>query len=152
MIHWIIFTFGSSRGLSLGTVAFKSLRSCWYLIVIENTHRLFCGCFLWPARRDLNSRSPESESVALSSCATGGYGFGDPEQLYYTQTEQNNQVLKQNSPIILSRSGWGTATRKIRGFLQKLLTKALGYAIIFEHEKRCRLKCWCSSVGRAADL
>ena len=29
--------------------------------------------FYWPARRDLNSRSPESESVALSSCATGGY-------------------------------------------------------------------------------
>ena len=29
--------------------------------------------FEWSARRDLNSRSPESESVALSSCATGGY-------------------------------------------------------------------------------
>ena len=28
--------------------------------------------FLWSARRDLNPRSPESESVALSSCATGG--------------------------------------------------------------------------------
>ena len=26
----------------------------------------------WPARRDLNPQSPESESVALSSCATGG--------------------------------------------------------------------------------
>ena len=27
---------------------------------------------LWPARRDLNPRSSESESAALSSCATGG--------------------------------------------------------------------------------
>ena len=27
----------------------------------------------WPARRDLNPRSSESESAALSSCATGGY-------------------------------------------------------------------------------
>ena len=26
----------------------------------------------WSARRDLNPRSPESESVALSNCATGG--------------------------------------------------------------------------------
>lgn len=26
----------------------------------------------WPARRDLNPRPPESESVALSSCATSG--------------------------------------------------------------------------------
>ncbi len=28
---------------------------------------------LWPARRDSNPRSSESESAALSSCATGGY-------------------------------------------------------------------------------
>lgn len=27
---------------------------------------------LWPARRDSNPRSSESESAALSSCATGG--------------------------------------------------------------------------------
>ena len=27
----------------------------------------------WPARRDSNPRSSESESAALSSCATGGY-------------------------------------------------------------------------------
>ena len=31
--------------------------------------------FLWPARRDLNPRSSESESAALSNCATGGYIF-----------------------------------------------------------------------------
>ena len=36
----------------------------------------------WPARRDLNPCSPESESVALSSCATGGYvGRGAPDFL-----------------------------------------------------------------------
>ncbi len=29
--------------------------------------------FLWPARRDSNPRSSESESAALSNCATGGY-------------------------------------------------------------------------------
>ena len=29
--------------------------------------------FAWPARRDSNPRPPESESDALSSCATGGY-------------------------------------------------------------------------------
>ena len=28
---------------------------------------------VWPARRDLNPRSSESESAALSNCATGGY-------------------------------------------------------------------------------
>ena len=28
--------------------------------------------FVWPARRDSNPRSSESESAALSSCATGG--------------------------------------------------------------------------------
>ena len=27
----------------------------------------------WPARRDSNPRSSESESAALSNCATGGY-------------------------------------------------------------------------------
>ena len=27
----------------------------------------------WPTRRDLNPHSPESESVALSNCATDGY-------------------------------------------------------------------------------
>ena len=32
----------------------------------------FNGVFIWPARRDLNPRSSESESAALSSCATGG--------------------------------------------------------------------------------
>ena len=29
--------------------------------------------YFWPARRDSNPRSSESESAALSSCATGGY-------------------------------------------------------------------------------
>ena len=29
--------------------------------------------YFWPARRDLNPRSSESESAALSSCATSGY-------------------------------------------------------------------------------
>ena len=31
------------------------------------------GFFLWPARRDLNSQSSESESDALSNYATGGF-------------------------------------------------------------------------------
>ena len=29
------------------------------------------AAFVWPARRDLNPRSSESESAALSNCATG---------------------------------------------------------------------------------
>ena len=32
--------------------------------------------YFWPARRDSNPRSSESESAALSSCATGGYNRG----------------------------------------------------------------------------
>ncbi len=31
------------------------------------------GVLFWSARRELNPQSPESESVALSSCATGSY-------------------------------------------------------------------------------
>lgn len=45
------------------TVGFKSLRA--------DQKRHPVGCPFWPARRDLNPHSPESESVALSNCATG---------------------------------------------------------------------------------
>ena len=36
-------------------------------------HRKGCFFIFWPTRRDLNPHSPESESVALSNCATDGY-------------------------------------------------------------------------------
>ncbi len=39
--------------------------------------------FLWPARRDLNPRSSESESAALSNCATGGYILYLLNAIYY---------------------------------------------------------------------
>ena len=54
------------------TVGFKSLR---FLCVTkkQKTPQLWCLLFFWPTRRDLNPHSPESESVALSNCATDGY-------------------------------------------------------------------------------
>ena len=41
------------------------------LFVKKEIHQMV-NFFLWPARRDSNPRSPESESVALSNCATDG--------------------------------------------------------------------------------
>ena len=38
--------------------------------------------FAWPARRDSNPRPPESESDALSNCATGGF-FNFFRKKYY---------------------------------------------------------------------
>ena len=49
----------------------------------------------WSARRDLNSRSPESESVALSSCATGGNITAGAEQFHYTLFVPINQVFEK---------------------------------------------------------
>lgn len=39
--------------------------------LIGTPQRMFF--IFWPTRRDLNPHSPESESVALSNCATDGY-------------------------------------------------------------------------------
>ena len=47
---------------------FKSLR---FLKKLKFKTDKFALVGFWPARRDLNPQSPESESVALSSCATG---------------------------------------------------------------------------------
>lgn len=54
------------------TVGFKSLRFL-YVTKKQKTPQLWCLLFFWPTRRDLNPHSPESESVALSNCATDGY-------------------------------------------------------------------------------
>ena len=50
------------------------------------------GVFLaWPARRDSNPRPLESESTAISSFATGGYGVSFEHESYYTPSFRNWQ-------------------------------------------------------------
>ena len=77
------------------TVGFKSLR---FLCVTkkQKTPQLWCLLFFWPTRRDLNPHSPESESVALSNCATDGYkphfSYGCFFIIKYNQSESSSQI------------------------------------------------------------
>lgn len=49
--------------------------------ITEKSNCVLQLLFSWPARRDSNPRSSESESAALSSCATGGYKGTDNRPL-----------------------------------------------------------------------
>ncbi len=44
-----------------------------YFLKKVNLPKKFAITLGWPAQRDLNPRSSESESAALSNCAMGGY-------------------------------------------------------------------------------
>lgn len=49
----------------------------------------------WPARRDLNPRPPESESVALSSCATSGNSnniIAHPANIFKGEIAKNAKI------------------------------------------------------------
>ena len=54
------------RSVALCRSSFESL------LMKKPTGRLRLTCRFWPARRDSNPRSSESESAALSNCATDG--------------------------------------------------------------------------------
>ena len=59
------------------------------------------GVFLaWPARRDSNPRPLESESTAISSFATGGYGVSFEHESYYTPSFRNWQEENARSTKI----------------------------------------------------
>ena len=79
-----------------------------------------------------------------------------------SQQEKNNYIKKLENEIVNQRIALEDIKKAENEHLLKisayedqiriLKSKVFGYDIIVEHEKRCRLKCWCSSVGRAADL
>ena len=55
----------------LGRHSLPRVRILYSMVKHKKTTPLKRCCFLWPARKDSNLRPSESESDALSSCATG---------------------------------------------------------------------------------
>ena len=62
----------------------------------ERGHRRYGVPLVWPTRKDSNLRPSESESDALSSCATGRYGIRTL-LLYHTRFEIASPFLKKCS-------------------------------------------------------
>ena len=82
--------------------------------------------FSWPARRDSNPRSSESESAALSSCATSGYIYGQPQRSPHfinisdVESEQDYIAVLHNVVLALTADkslflsgGHGAARHKV---------------------------------------
>ena len=86
------------------TVGFKSLR---FLCVTkkQKTPQLWCLLFFWPTRRDLNPHSPESESVALSNCATDGYKPHFSYGCFLLSNTINQRVLPKLRTALPARFG-----------------------------------------------
>ena len=86
------------------TVGFKSLRfPC--VTKKQKTPQLWCLLFFWPTRRDLNPHSPESESVALSNCATDGYKPHFSYGCFLLSNTINQRVLPKLRTALPARFG-----------------------------------------------
>ena len=86
------------------TVGFKSLRFL-YVTKKQKTPQLWCLLFFWPTRRDLNPHSPESESVALSNCATDGYSAVFSYGCFLLSNTINQRVLPKLRTALPARFG-----------------------------------------------
>ena len=91
---------------STGLFSLRSASNPFFSLYIKNKkHRKGCLLFFWPTRRDLNPHSPESESVALSNCATDGYKPHFSYGCFLLSNTINQRVLPKLRTALPARFG-----------------------------------------------